>query len=517
MHQEADSNLILQWIRKIRPQAWVVFFSAVIFGIVCQGMGLTNKYSRYDDIHYLFDMGGTVVLGRWMLHVLGWLEGLFFGTGNTSLPLFNGLLSLLMIGAAGALLADLLEIGSKLYCALLGCLMVAFPFLTALFAYMFTSHYYMLAFLMIVICACLICRRNAWWVKGIAVLAGGASVGIYQAFIPVLLSVLLIYDLKTVSREGASLPAFFRQIGLQALCVAGVMAVYFAGNSFFLAKFGVELSGYQGIEGMGSGTLQVYLERCARAYREFLNPTPGFFQDMYPGTLHILYTAALAGNVLLAVRQAVKTGRESRLRMILLLMLYALIPLGCNFIYVMTETVHALMVYGEIMQFVLLVWQLDRLELSSRRLNQAVCAAASLMLGVMNVMYARFDNQCYLKAEFQQQQAISYNTTLITQIKSLEGYRPELPLYIIHPWVLTDPTVYNMKELDFIQLLPYNYETSKALHIFGDFTQRWCGFTVNLYEGDLNLESLPEVQAMPAYPADGSIRIIRDVIVVKMS
>jgi hypothetical protein len=74
-----------------------------------------------------------------------------------------------------------------------------------------------------------------------------------------------------------------------------------------------------------------------------------------------------------------------------------------------------------------------------------------------------------------------------------------------------------MEELDFIQLLPYNYETPKALHTFADFTQRWCGFTVNPYEGDLDLEALPEVQAMPAYPADGSIQIVRDVIVVKMS
>lgn len=517
MHQEQESDLALMWLRKIRPQVWVTFFSALIFGFVCQGMGLVNKYSRYDDIHYLFDMGGTVTLGRWALHVLGWLEGLFFGTGNTSLPLFNGLLSLVMIGAAGGLLAELLEIRNKLYCALLGCLLVAFPFLTALFAYMFTSHYYMLGLLMIVVCGFLICKRNRWWAKGMAVLIGGASIGIYQAFIPVLLSVLLIYDIKTLSGDKEDLPAFFRQLGIQAVCMIGVMAVYFAGNAFFLAKFDVELSGYQGISGMASDPLQVYLERCLLAYREFLNPTPGFFRDMYPGTLHLLYTVTLIGNGLLAAWQAVRAGRKSRVRMTLLLILYGLVPLACNFIFIMTETVHGLMVYGEIMQIVLLIWQLDGLKLSSRGLNRAVCAVSSLVLGVMNVMYARFDNQCYLKAEFQQQQAISYNTTLITQVKSLEGYRPDLPLYIIHPWVLTDSTIYNMQELDFIQLLPYNYETSKALHTFSDFTERWCGFKVGLYEGELDIESLPEVQAMPAYPADGSIQIIRDVIVVKMS
>lgn len=480
-------------------------------------MGLLNKYSRFDDIHYLFDMGGTVVLGRWMLHVVGWLEGLFYGTGNASLPLFNGLLSIAMIGAAGGLLADLLEIKKTVYCALLGCLMVAFPFLTALFAYMFTSHYYMLGLLMMVFCASLICRKNSWWHKAAAILLGGASVGIYQAFIPILLSALLIYDLKMLSEEDVDIPVFFKQIGVQSLCIIGVMAVYFAGNAFFLAKFDTSLSGYQGIEGMGSSPVPVYLERCGRAYREFFNPTPEFFKEMYPGSLHALYKVLLAANGLLAAGRIVSAGRKSRAKMILLLILFALVPLGCNFIYVMTETVHGLMVYGEIMQFVLLIWQLDSLNLPSLKLNRAACAVSSLILAVTGIMYARFDNQCYLKAEFQQQQAISYNTTLITQIKSLDGYRPDMQLYIIHPWDLTDPTIYNMEELDFIQLLPYNYETSKALHTFGDFTQRWCGFTVSMYEGDLDLEALPEVQAMPAYPADGSIQIVRDVIVVKIS
>ena len=170
MHQEAENSLILSWFRKIKLPVRTVFFSALFFGIISQGTGLLNKYSRFDDIHYLFDMGGTVVLGRWMLHVVGWLEGLFYGTGNTSLPLFNGLLSIAMIGAAGGLLADLLEIRKTVYCVLLGCLLVAFPFLTALFAYMFTSHYYMLGLLMTVLCASLICRRNSWWLKAAAVL-----------------------------------------------------------------------------------------------------------------------------------------------------------------------------------------------------------------------------------------------------------------------------------------------------------------------------------------------------------
>ena len=89
-------------------------------------MGLLNKLSHQDDIANLFGFGATITSGRWMLHVLSWLEGLFFGTGNASLPLYNGAISILCVGASCALLVDLLRIRNRVYCALMGSLMVDF-------------------------------------------------------------------------------------------------------------------------------------------------------------------------------------------------------------------------------------------------------------------------------------------------------------------------------------------------------------------------------------------------------
>ena len=517
MKQDRYPNLILSALGKISPRVRVTFLSALLCGLAAHGTGLMNKISYQDDIYNLFGFGATVTSGRWMLHILAWLEGLLFGTGNTSLPLFNGLVSLVCVGLAGGMLVHLMQIRRRVYCALLGCVMAVFPVLTALFAYMFTSHPYLIGMLMMTVSACLICREGPWWSRLAGILLGGASIGVYQAFLPLLPSVILMYDLKMLTRGEEKIGGFLRRAGIQMLCVLGVLLFYFAANRFFLAKFQVELSSYMGIDQMGSMSVSSFLTRCGRAYREFFAPARDQATDMYPGSLRILHGLLMAAEGLLALRLVFVTGKRSGGKAVLMALLFALMPLACNLIFVMSEEVHSLMVYGQVMQAVLAVWLLDQAEFRPVRARQAVSLAASLLLAVEGVMYIRFDNQCYLKDTFRQQQAFSYYTTLITQIKSLEGFDPEMELCVLNAWYTKDPTIYSLEELDFIHLNTYEGGSGDFMHMTREyFLQNWLGFKVRWY-GGTELYSNPEVQAMPAYPAEGSIRIIDGVVVVKLS
>lgn len=496
------------------PQIWAALLGTMIFGLFAHGTGLLNKLSHQDDAANLFGFGATITSGRWMLHVLSWVEGLLFRTGSASVPLYNGIVSILCVAAVCALLVDLLKIRNPVYCALLGCLLAAFPAMAVLFSYMFTSHPYMIGLLMMGLAAYLICRATPWWAKILAVVLGGASIGVYQAFLPVLLSVILIYDFMALGTDEKN-GDLFKRVGIQILCVAGIMAVYFAGNRFFLWKFNLQLSTYQGIDRMGRMSLSVFLERCARAYALFFHPAGNVDADMYPGTLHAVYSFVMAASLLLALRRIIRTGRESRLKAVLQLILLALFPLGSNFIYVMSEEVHGLMVFGGIMPFVLLIAMLDELESASFRGKQAMSLAASLVLAVTGVMFARFDNQCYLKDTLQQSQAMSYYTTVITRIKSTPGYTPETKISFVNDWTNLDPTIYNLPEMDFIHLNLYSHNTTRYIHLYKEFFMRvWCGFEGNWYFGEDPM-GWPEVQAMPSYPADGSVQMVRDVLIVK--
>jgi len=477
-------------------------------------MGILNKLSHQDDIANLFGFGATITSGRWMLHILSWLENLIFGTGNASLPLFNGIISILCVGLTCALLIDLLKIRSKVFQVLMSCLMISFPVMAVLFSYMFTSHPYMIGLFMMALCAYLICKETPWWVKVPAIMLGSASIGIYQAFIPVLLAILLIYNImKLIDEE--DLRAFWWRAAIQVACTVGVILVYFVANRFFLNKFGLELSSYQGIDQMGVMSIATFLKRLGRAYLLFFFPAKNTGADMYPGTLQTLYWIMLTANGMLAVCWILKATGSSLLRALLLAALFALVPLACNFIYIMSEDVHGLMVFGQVLQTVLLIAQLDKWESVSTTGKQIIFLAASILLATTSMMYARFDNQCYLKDTLQQQEATSYYTTLITQIKSMPGYQPDTEVAFVNDLTLTDPTIYDLEEMSFIRLNMFGHNTTEYIHYYKEvFMQKWCGFNANWYWGE-DLETWPEVQKMPEYPADGSIQIVRNILIVK--
>ncbi len=131
-------------------------------------------------------------------------------------------------------------------------------------------------------------------------------------------------------------------------------------------------------------------------------------------------------------------------------------------------------------------------------------------------MYVRHANQCYLKTAFQQQQAISWTNALITRIKSAEGYRDEYPVAWIGRYHMQDRSLYNIDELDFLNLSSYEADLQEYLNNWSwkEFMERWCGFGPEMaYE--LEPEKLQEVREMPCYPEDGSIRVMDGTVVVK--
>ena len=502
-------------LSNISPQARAAFLSALVCGLAAHGMALTNKFSTHDDILALFWTGSTIASGRWMLHVIGWMETLLFGDGHFSLPMMNGLFSLCCVGLAAAWITNLLKIRRRSYAVGLGGVMAAFPAMAGLFGYMFTVPYYMLAMIMMVCAAWLICREKHWAAKAAAILLGGCSVGIYQAFLPMALSLILIYDLLWLSEEEASAGAFLKKAAGQALCILGIMVLYFGANRFFAAKFNVEMNSYMGIDQVGRTTLAEYLERIGTAYREFFVPARNVSADMYPMHAYYIHLIMTAANVIAGICLIIRTARKSRGNGLLLGLVLMLTPLGCNFIYVMSGKVHGLMTFSQVTQAALFVFLLDRLQIGQKQLRRAVPLLASFTLGLMIVMYARFDNQCYLKTAFQQQQAISWYTALVSQIKSVPGYRDDLPVAFVNAENKQDMTLYNISELDFIQEPPYGDSLTGYLNTYAwrSFMERWCGYGPAYADAAL-WEGREDVKAMPHYPDNGSIRLIENTIVV---
>ena len=130
----------------VKPNQKSAFISVLIWGMFANIYMFTNKISFHDDMGALFGVGTTYASGRWLLGILGDLVKKFYG--NYSLPVLGGFLSLFFIALAAIILVDVFEIHSRVNSILAGAIMVLFPAVVSVFAYMYTAPYYYFALLL---------------------------------------------------------------------------------------------------------------------------------------------------------------------------------------------------------------------------------------------------------------------------------------------------------------------------------------------------------------------------------
>lgn len=497
----------------------LTFISTIIFGLLSQGMGLFNKYSYHDDIMNMFTVGSTTVSGRWMLELLSKIELFIFGDGHFSLPLFNGILAIIYIGLIACVIIKLLDIKNNVLCILIGGIMVVFPVITGMFAFMFTVRQYMFALLIGVIGLFLALTNNKWWIKVIGIILISCSIGIYQAFIPVYLSLIVIYLIKETNTDDNTYKDVLKKIGLALAYVASFMILYFVINKIALSITNSTLTEYQGIKNMGQDSIVTYLKRAYYACCVFLLPSKDSMCYMYFGNIQIVYYLLMLVGVILFVMLFTNIYKKDKIKGIILVVLFVCIPLATNFIFVMVNPgqVHSLMVYGQVMLFVLLAWLIDKEYLELEKVSSYVKKVGTILLLLVSVMYIRVDNECYLKAEITQEQTISYFTTLITRIKSVEGYDDEYPVSFVFKdgGRIDDLSMTNFDQFNDLTVYPY-YEMYRYVNNYEwkDFMKVWCGYSVNIDDG-ADIKDTKEVSEMNCYPDDGSIKVIDNRVVVR--
>lgn len=491
-----------------------VFLCTVITGVLAHGMALFNKYSVHDDAGMYYGVGTTFASGRWMLEFLGRLELKFFGDGHYTLPVVNGFASVFFIACAACVIVSLLDIRGRLNAAFVGGLIVAFPVIAGLFGFMFTAHFYMFAFLISIAGAWLICKGRSWysWIAGTVFIACGA--GVYQAYMPLTFSVILIYCIKYLFENDELCRDKVKTViknGFLSFCA---LAGYLVINKICLVVFQVELTDYQGISSMGKSSAGEYIRRIIYAYKEFFFPADYAESYMYFYRLRHMYYLSLVIVFILLLMKMRKLWRQDKICFVCEICLIGLFPLATNLIFVFAgqSNIHALMVMGAAAPFVLMAVLLDEIRTS----KSWIPVVSGVFLCCILLMYVRYDNRCYLKADFAQKECVSYFTTLITQIKSADGYRDELPVVYINEYEKKDLTVGGVDKLKDIRIVPYSNLENNFINDYNwkSFMNIWCGFNPKTV-GEDKYKKLPEVRKMPSYPDDGSIKVIDGVVVVK--
>lgn len=495
--------------------------AAFVCGCVAHAFGLVNILHNYDNIFEMPKGYGTgITSGRWLLHLLGDFCQNVLDLGY-NMPVLNGLVYLGFIALSAAIVVNFLQITGK-RAILTGCLMATFPTVFDTMIFRFTSPYYGLALLLSVLAAWVLCRKP--WGIPVSALCLALSMGIYQAYPPVTISLLVLRLMRDSLQEDAELCKLIRK-GLRC-CVALLLgvALYFVTLKIAMALYSLQepvvLNDYQGINTMGQISLSQLPRLLARAW--FYGATftlTDYCALVVTPIFKVIWTSLVAAIGLLAVCLLIQKKVKPLLAAFFCLM-GLIFPLAYNFIMVMCPDalIYAIMVYAFVLVAIAPLMLLECLPRNIGKPTVWLSRVIGLLTACIVFYNSYYGNLNYTAQYYANRQVENYFSGMYAQIRMTEGYTPDKTLAFLGE-EFDDPKLWNIW---YAEPSYGGFASAKSLLNASYSSDFW----IMTYLGygtdgatDQEKDSLwqdPRIKEMPCWPSEGSIRVVDDFLVVKL-
>lgn len=492
----------------------IPLISAMVCGLLAHGFVFANKYINHDEVKNLFGKGATVDSGRWGL---GALDSIF---PNYSMPWIYGILTIFFIGAAACLILHILEVRHPYLQALLAGAMVVFPVWVSTFAFMFTSSSYGVAFLMAVLSvACLRKAKPFYWILALGF--GIFSVSIYQAYIAVIASLLVLILMQDLLQGSDLLPMLRRGIFYVVFLILTLGLYYAATQAVLVLKDAVfndyasERDSFNLAELPGNISLAY-----SHFFRVFETGEHALMPSLFSRRMHRLCFAACG--VMLLVLFAAKKMTLPRILFILGLVIIFPLAVNCMYLFTPEAAMHTLVLSGFLSIYVPLI-MIANLCISTlppkkhfdllRRLALNLLLIALSALIVSNIYFA---NEAYLQLHLQYENTYAFYTSLLSDIREHPEFDEDTKLAVIGQWTYPD---YFFEKFEFTYHLFGHLECTPAEYSMNRFMEYYIGFPIDFASSQETeqIRNSPEYQQMPKYPYYGSIQMFDDILAVKLS
>lgn len=497
-------------------------------GLLCHGYMFFNKLPNFDETGSVNGyLGIATPLGRWALPFTGILNGPF------SSPAFNGGLSLLFIILSVFLIADILKIKSNLAVLCIGGVLVSFPAITSTFTFMYASVAYMFSLFLEVLAVWLAISDLPLFVKyqknkpftfnlikfllSICIMAGG--IGIYQAYYQVACTLVLLYGLQLYIKADKQ-AVFKNACKLFSLLLFGMLV------NLIMTKIGCLYTGKAFEASYGAGSVLELIKNIPhalfRCYSDFVSVFISDFRGISFNWIVRLILSVLVLIGIILYEYLLLSKHRNLLLGNLMLILFPL-TLGVIGLTMTSRGLDTLTVFSysllAVFPFAMLSAGDNQLKCHVQNILLTAAISGSLLL---TWQYAILSNNVYTTMDIAKTEAMSYYTTMITQIKSTDGYTDSLSVCLLGT-DSSDSAVYDLSAFyrgdvrgqmtcnRFIDMYSRYYFLSIYLGFDSDFIA-WQDLLQTADE-----ETLHVLNAMPSYPDSESIKIIDNMVVVKIS
>lgn len=499
------------------------FISSLFFGLLSYLYFFTNNLNNYDNIAITPAGYGTgTISGRWFLNEFGNFIGDMWG--NYNIPIFNGMLSILILAVTSCIIIKIFKIKNKWLCILIGGITVAFPPIASAMFFSYTVGYYALAIFFVAFGIYLVKEF-----KILGFLFGSLlfsfSLGIYQAYYPLCASIFILIlikmciDLKTTWQEILTTGFKF----LFSLAAGYILYKIFL--KYYLYIDNIELISYKGVDQMGKINIYSLPAQIKEIFNSILQLTSNDYMSI-SATKIIQYSFLglyiITFITLILITRNIILNKESILKFIMLLIFILLLPIAINFIVVMVPDgwIYTIMQMGFVCIFYLVIILIDNLDSyyvsnGKFKLNKVLLFFTIAIVLTSTLNYAWQTNGNYRLLYYENAQLENYYQTLYTRIKSTDGYTQDKDIYFVGSRI-DDKTFGNFKWAN----TPFKYGgNGSPLNAYSRYAtiENYLGYSYIQVENNSEdyKKYQKDIEKMDIYPNDGSIKILDNKVFVR--
>lgn len=508
--KKTPTEVLKGCMNKINKLCLRTFVITFVLGMLIHFPAMISDVPNHDGLGSMYFDQNMITSGRFFLTIACGFSSYF------TIPWVIGIIGILFISLAAAVLVELLEIEDLVTAVLIGGLLVSFPALASTFAYVFTMDGYMLALLLSVLSVYFTKKSNKGFLVGAVCLA--LSMGTYQSYLPFAILLCVYQVLLLFAGECGAKDKIKRALHYLYMGVLGVV-LYYGLLKVLLFVQGKELASYQGINGM-EGARSLGVDTIVHMYRDFISFT-------FKGNVLMNNIFSIAGCGLLAVLTVVillqlvlqRKWWKNLWFFVIMTVTFLCLPLLTNVILFISPNVtyHLLMRYQWVLYLILMVAFVSRFSKECNLGN--ICVWGSILAAFVLVFnYAITDNIGYSNLQKRYEKTYAYCVRLLDRIEQTPGYYRDMPIAMVgvvgyNPFPVTDitlPVTSNMIGLNGDTLLytGENYEV---------FMKNYLGASLNVMTpeemGDIYFSQ--EYIEMESFPAPSSVKIVDGIMYVK--
>lgn len=493
----------------IHPEWKTIVAATFICGFIAHGYKFFNMLPTWDSMYSFYSNYSMATSGRCFYRLANGISSFY------DIPWLIGILSLAYLSITNILLVELFHMKKRYTIILASGLLAVFPSVTSTFAYMFCADAYFLGLVFSVLGVYICSRYRHGMFSGALFIC--LSYGIYQAYISFSLILIIMLLLRDLYSEGYDRK---RHIGL-IVKYAGLIIIgslfYIICYKFTLLITQQQLANYQGMDSLGIMTLGEYWQaiiKTIKACGRFILGSGAKEINLYAALNFII----LSSLVCIIIERFLKYKiYRSVGKSIWFFFLHAIIPFAlCIFYFVSPEVYyHLLMKMPFYLLYFMVILAIDNKEYKDIKRAVYILANISLVtVGYYNIVNA---NVAYQKMQFSYEKSYSRCQLLLNKIQDLNVLSLETDNKIAIIGFMKQygelyrivPDFTGISDTSFV-ILPDHY-IAMYKNYFG------IPFIAATEDEIKKIKETAEYKRMAYYPADDSVEIIDDCIVVKLS